>query len=69
MCARSAAARGATPFIRWHAARAKRRPELVRMEGEENFQRLQRSLLCVKTVSSERRLVRELCLARKWVGS
>ena len=50
---------------RWHRARASRRNELVRFEGETNFEGLQRFLSCVQKVSEERRLSRYLYLAEK----
>ena len=50
---------------RWHDARAGRRSALVALEGEENFEGLQRFLWCVHTVSDERRLSRFMYLARR----
>jgi SAM-dependent methyltransferase len=50
---------------RWHDARAARKEALIRMEGEPNFTGLQKFLMCVHTVSSEKRLSRFLFLARK----
>jgi SAM-dependent methyltransferase len=50
---------------RWHDARAERKHALIRMEGEANFTGLQKFLMCVHTVSSEKRLSRFLFLARK----
>jgi SAM-dependent methyltransferase len=50
---------------RWHAARARRRDQLVGLEGEETFEGLQRFLLAVHTLASERRLSRYLYLASK----
>jgi SAM-dependent methyltransferase len=43
---------------RWHDARARRSVELSRIEGEENFQGLQKFLWCVRTLTFERRLSR-----------
>jgi hypothetical protein len=50
---------------RWHDAREKRRPELIALEGETNFEGLQKFLACVRTLTAERRLLRLLYLARK----
>jgi len=50
---------------RWHGARARRRKELVRIEGKDNFEGLQRFLWRVHVVSIERRLSRYAYLARK----
>ena len=50
---------------KWHDARAKRKEELVAAEGSPNFEGLQRFLSCVHTLTSERRLLRYLCSARK----
>jgi len=55
----------ATISKRWHDARAARKDALIRMEGEPNFTGLQKFLMCVHTVSSEKRLSRFLFLARK----
>jgi SAM-dependent methyltransferase len=44
----------------WHDARARRRDELIRIEGERNFLGLQEFLACVHAVSQERRLSRLL---------
>jgi len=43
---------------RWHRARAARRGDLVRIEGEERFEGLQRFFDAVHTLTSERRLSR-----------
>ena len=50
---------------RWHDARERQRAALVAREGEANFAGLQRFLLCVHTVSAERRLSRFAYLAGK----
>ncbi len=50
---------------RWREARASRRNELVRFEGEGNFEGLQRFLRCVQKVSEERRLSRFLYVGQK----
>jgi cyclopropane fatty-acyl-phospholipid synthase-like methyltransferase len=49
----------------WHDARAKRKAALTSIEGEINFAGLQKFLLCVNTLSGERRLSRFLYLAQK----
>jgi SAM-dependent methyltransferase len=54
---------------RWHDARAKHRAALVEIEGETNFDGLQRFLACVHLVSRERRLSRFLYLARRPTAS
>jgi SAM-dependent methyltransferase len=50
---------------RWRDARARHRDEMVAIEGEANFDGLQRFLDCVHVVSRDRRLSRFLYLARK----
>ena len=50
---------------RWHDARAKHREEMIRLEGESNFEGLQQFLWCVHTLTSEGRLSRYMFLARK----
>lgn len=50
---------------RWHAARACHREALVPLEGEVNFDGLQRFLACVHVLSAERRLSRFSYLAAK----
>jgi len=50
---------------RWHDARAQRSNDLIRIEGEKNFNGLQKFLWCVHTVSVERRLSRFAYVARK----
>jgi len=50
---------------RWHNAREKRKNALVQIEGEANFAGLQRFLMCVHTLTRERRLLRYLYLACK----
>jgi SAM-dependent methyltransferase len=49
---------------RWHNARQKRAVELVAVEAA-NFEGLQRFLLCVSILASERRLLRLIYLAHK----
>ena len=50
---------------KWRAARGERRDALVKLEGEEGFEGLQRFLEAVHTLSSERRLSRYMYLASK----
>jgi SAM-dependent methyltransferase len=50
---------------RWHDAREKRTNELIAAEGTDNFNGLQRFLLCVHSLTTERRLLRCLYCARK----
>ena len=50
---------------RRHDARASHRAALVAREGDENFDGLQRFLMCVSTLSAERRLSRFAYLAEK----
>lgn len=50
---------------RWHGARARRKADLIRLEGEANFSGLQKFLKCVHTLTREKRLSRFLFLARK----
>jgi SAM-dependent methyltransferase len=50
---------------RWHDARARRRDDLVSIEGIETFQGLQKFLSCVHTVSEKRLLSRFMYAARK----
>ena len=49
---------------RRHDARARRKADLVAIEGETNFLGLQDFLACVHTLTSERRLLRFLYIAR-----
>jgi SAM-dependent methyltransferase len=50
---------------RWHRARQAHREELLRIEGEERFEGLQRFLATVHSLSSQRRLSRIIYLAEK----
>lgn len=50
---------------RWHDARAKRREDLIKIEGNDNFEGLQRFLSVVYRLSSERRLSRFVFMASK----
>jgi SAM-dependent methyltransferase len=50
---------------RWHDARERQREVLVSREGDVNFEGLQRFLMCVHTLSAERRLSRFAYLAQK----
>jgi len=55
----------AATALRWRDAREKRRRELVAMEGEQNFEGLQKFLLCVYRLTSERRLLRYLYVGER----
>ncbi len=50
---------------RWHEARARHRNELVKIEGEAEFEKTQRFMAVVHTLASERRLSRFAFLAQK----
>jgi ubiquinone/menaquinone biosynthesis C-methylase UbiE len=50
---------------RWHVARKKRESELTTLEGKINFEGLQKFLACVRTLTTEKRLLRLVYLARK----
>jgi SAM-dependent methyltransferase len=50
---------------RWHAAREKRRPELIRLESEAKYEAVQRFLDAVHTLASERRLSRLAFVGRR----
>jgi SAM-dependent methyltransferase len=50
---------------RWHAARQRRREDLIKIEGEERFNGLQKFFSTVYTLSSERRLSRFVFVAEK----
>ena len=50
---------------RWREAREIRKKDLVEIEGEANYAGLQRFLACVQLLTSERRLLRRLYVARK----
>lgn len=50
---------------RWYDARARRRDELIKLEGEAEFEKTQRFLSVVHTLASERRLSRFAFLAQK----
>ena len=50
---------------RWHAARQKHRSDLIKIEGEERFNGLQKFFSTVYILSSERRLSRFVFLAEK----
>ncbi len=63
--ARNTTERAAEISKRWHQARASRRNELVRFEGETNFEGLQSFLSCVEKVSEEGRLSRYLYVGEK----
>jgi SAM-dependent methyltransferase len=50
---------------RWYQARARRRDELIQLEGEAEFEKTQRWLSIVHTQASERRLSRFAFVAQK----
>lgn len=50
---------------RWHASRRKHRDDLIKFEGEERFEGLQKFLSTVHKLTSERRLSRFVFLAEK----
>jgi hypothetical protein len=50
---------------RWREARCKRAEALIAIEGQENFEGLQRFLITVETLNKERRLLRSIYLAQK----
>jgi SAM-dependent methyltransferase len=50
---------------RWHDARLGHKKELAKMEGQENFEGLQRFLLTVHSLAAERRLSRFLFVSEK----
>ncbi len=50
---------------RWREARGKRAQALIAIEGQENFEGLQRFLATVETLNKERRLLRRAYLAQK----
>jgi len=50
---------------RWREARCKRAAALIAIEGQENFEGLQRFLATIETLNKERRLLRSVYLAQK----
>jgi cyclopropane fatty-acyl-phospholipid synthase-like methyltransferase len=50
---------------RWHASRQRHREDLIKIEGEERFDGLQKFFSTVHTLSGERRLSRFVFLAEK----
>jgi SAM-dependent methyltransferase len=65
ICARDTTESAAGISLLWRDARGKRKAEFMAVEGEPNFSGLQRFLDCVHKLSSERRLLRFLYVARK----
>ena len=53
---------------KWYEARALRETDLLAIEGEQSFNGLQTFLDCVHTLTSERRLIRNLYVAAKPVS-
>jgi SAM-dependent methyltransferase len=50
---------------RWREARCERAAALMAIEGQENFEGLQRFLATIETLNQERRLLRSIYLAQK----
>jgi SAM-dependent methyltransferase len=50
---------------RWRDARARRRNDLLKIEGRKNFEGLQKFLACVHLLSQEQRVSRFMYVARK----
>ena len=50
---------------RWREARSKRAAALIAIEGQENFEGLQRFLATIETLNKEHRLLRSVYLAQK----
>jgi len=50
---------------RWHDARVKHSEDMIRIEGKENFEGLQKFLSCVHIISREGRVSRYLYVGRK----
>jgi SAM-dependent methyltransferase len=65
ICARDTTESAAAVSGRWRDARQKRKADFMAVEGEANFEGLQRFLDCVHKLCSERRLLRFLYVARK----
>ncbi len=63
--ARDTTGQAAAISQRWHDARARRKNVLSKMEGEANYEGLQRFLSCVHTLTSENRLARIVYIAKK----
>jgi SAM-dependent methyltransferase len=63
--AKDTTAQAAQIAKRWHDAREKRQPALLAAETESNFAGVQKFLLCVHTLTNERRLLRYLYSAAK----
>jgi SAM-dependent methyltransferase len=57
--------KSAVVATRWYQARARRREELIKIEGEAEFEQTQRWLSAVQTQASERRLSRFAFVAQK----
>jgi hypothetical protein len=63
--AKDTTAQAAQIAKRWHDAREKRKAALAAAETESNFAGVQKFLLCVHTLTNERRLLRFLYSALK----
>jgi ubiquinone/menaquinone biosynthesis C-methylase UbiE len=62
---RDTTAQAAAVSQRWRDARERRRPALAKIEGDANFESLQRFLACVHTLTAENRLARHLYVAAR----
>ena len=65
ICARETTESAVAISARWRDAREKRKADFMEVEGEANFNGLQRFLDCVHKLCSARRLLRFLYVARK----
>jgi cyclopropane fatty-acyl-phospholipid synthase-like methyltransferase len=63
--ARDTTPQAALLSMRWRDARAGRKDALVKVEGEANFEGLQKFLHCVHTLTSEHRLARFVYIAAR----
>jgi len=62
---RDTTAQAAAVSQRWREARERRRDALAKIEGETNFEGLQRFLACVHTLTAENRLARYVYVAAR----
>lgn len=65
LAAKDTTPQAASISLRWHDARARRKDALIKIEGENNFEGLQRFLGCVHTLTAENRLARFVYFAAK----
>jgi cyclopropane fatty-acyl-phospholipid synthase-like methyltransferase len=66
--ARDTTPQAALLSVRWRDARARRKDALAKVEGEANFEGLQKFLDCVHTLTSEHRLSRFIYIAARKCG-